>query len=106
MEDFCTILFIKNDLDNVVFCEYLKEIMRKEQIAKLRERLGWTQPQMSEALGLANRVTIAHWENATRVPTATALRLLQLLNELPKAELEKITKRLVRLGMEKSREKK
>jgi DNA-binding transcriptional regulator YiaG len=49
---------------------------------------------MAKALGLANAMTVSHWETGFRKPTATALRILCLLASLPDSELKRIVVRL------------
>lgn len=70
----------------------------QKQIANLRKRLGWSQSTLARALGIANSVTISHWETGVRVPTATAMRLLCLLSSLSDAELRKMASRLEQIS--------
>ena len=79
-----------------LFCGIPTLLMRLEpkQIAHLRSRLGWSQSAMARALGISNAVTISHWETGNRIPTATAMRLLCLLESLSDAELRKMATRL------------
>ena len=72
--------------------------LNQKHIAKLRKRIGWSQAAMARALGISNPVTISHWENGHRVPTATAMRLLFLLHTLSDTDLKKIVFRLEQIG--------
>ena len=76
--------------------------MDKNQVLKLRKRVGWTQKQMAVSLGIADGHTISHWENGVRVPKGMSERILKLLSALPNNELRKITKRLEKLSTEAS----
>lgn len=53
---------------------------------------------MARALGISNAMTISHWETGFREPTATALRLLCLLDSLSDTELRKISTRLEQIA--------
>lgn len=72
--------------------------MDRNQIAKLRKKLGWSQAAMARALGISNAMTISHWETGNRQPTATAMRLLCLLESLPESELRKMATRLEQIS--------
>lgn len=49
--------------------------MKGAEVRKIRERLGWTQAQLAEALGVAPN-TVARWERDELGMRATAERLL------------------------------
>lgn len=80
--------------------------MDQSKVFKLRKRIGWSQLQMAEALGLAHAHTISHWENGFRVPKGVSDRFLRLLDGLPADDLQRITKRLEKLGTEEPRARK
>ncbi len=50
------------------------------KIKALRKRLGLTQVQAAEKIGVAPRTWIS-WENNHRTPSAAAVKLLQLLSQ-------------------------
>lgn len=76
----------------------VKMTLSQQEIAKLRKRLQWSQTTMARALGIANPMTISHWETGVRTPTATAMRLLCLLDSLSEPELRKISTRLEQIA--------
>ena len=51
--------------------------MTPTQVRKARQRLGWTQQEMADALGVSLR-TIKHWEAGTRNMSKPVLKLLEL----------------------------
>jgi DNA-binding transcriptional regulator YiaG len=53
----------------------------KERIRALRERLGYTQAQMAEALGYELARSISDLESGRREPSGAVRVLLDLLNE-------------------------
>lgn len=61
---------------------------------------------MARALGLAHGQTVSHWEIGFRVPKGVSERFLQLLDALPTEDLQRITKRLEKLGAEELRARK
>lgn len=70
----------------------------QHQIAKLRKKLGWSQSAMARAFGVANPVTISHWETGVSTPTSTAMRLLCLLDSVSDQEMRKIALRLEQIS--------
>ena len=70
----------------------------QQQIAKLRKKIGWSQSAMARAFGIANSVTISHWETGVSTPTSTAMRLLCLLDSLSDQEMRKIALRLEQIS--------
>lgn len=51
-----------------------------EAIAELRTRLGLTQAEMAEALGVRQQ-TISEWETGRYLPRGASVRMLQFLAE-------------------------
>jgi putative transcriptional regulator len=58
-----------------------------ESIAETRGRLGLTQAQFVELLGVSSR-TFHHWEQGTRRPSGAARVLLRVASRYPKIVLE------------------
>ena len=52
----------------------------QEQLLQLRRRLRWSQAAMALWLNVSSK-TIQSWEQGSRRPTGSALRLLQLLDQ-------------------------
>lgn len=60
--------------------------MTPSEIRALRERLGLTQGELAERLGLAHRQRVGEWEAGVKAPSGRSLILLRLLEagRLPK----------------------
>jgi transcriptional regulator with XRE-family HTH domain len=67
--------------------------MSPDQIKKIREKIGLTQAELAEILGVSGKVPISHYETGFRSPSLLTLAFLSLLNSLP----EKKTKDLIEL---------
>ncbi len=70
-------------------------------ITELREKLGLSQTELSEALGLAGPNVVSRWETGRRVPNEAVRRLICYLNDLPSPEARQIVRKLK--GYEKKR---
>ena len=74
-------------------------------ITELREKLGLSQTELSEALGLAGPNVISRWETGRRVPNEAVRRLICYLHDLPSPEAghcsktEELRKRPLRMLM-------
>ena len=68
--------------------------MDSSRVLKLRKRLGWGQVQMARALGVAQYVTISHWETGFREPKGITERFLCYLECLSEPELKKAARYL------------
>jgi transcriptional regulator with XRE-family HTH domain len=56
-------------------------VMEPEELRRLRERLGWTQGALADALGV-HRVTVAKWEAGDRgIPEPVARLAERILKE-------------------------
>lgn len=77
--------------------------MSQERVRYLRKRIGWTQKQMAKAIGIADQDTISHWETGFRIPKGISERMLLLLEKLRGTELRRVTKRLEKIGLEKTK---
>jgi transcriptional regulator with XRE-family HTH domain len=53
--------------------------MTGDQIRKARKRLGLTQEQLAERMGLHGKQTISQWERGVRIPQGPSLVLLRSL---------------------------
>lgn len=67
--------------------------MSPDQIKKIREKIGLTQAELAEILGVSGKVPISHYETGFRSPSLLTLAFLSLLNSLP----ERKTKDLIEL---------
>lgn len=67
-------------------------------ISELREKLGMSQTELSDALGLAGPNVISRWETGRRVPNEAVRRLINYLNDLPGAEAKQIVRKLKSYG--------
>lgn len=56
------------------------EPWNQDQIVRLRHRLRWSQAAMARWLNVSSK-TVQSWEQGSRKPTGSALRLLQLFNQ-------------------------
>lgn len=52
--------------------------MTPQEVRELRQRLGLTQYQLSQEVGV-QPIEVSRWERGHRTPSGSALRLLQLL---------------------------
>lgn len=57
--------------------------MSPDQIKKIREKIGLTQTELAEILGVSGKVPISHYETGFRSPSLLTLAFLSLLNSLP-----------------------
>lgn len=58
-------------------------------VARVRERLGLSQQELAELLGISRR-TLENWEQGRREPTGAAKVLLRVAERHPKAVLEAV----------------
>lgn len=56
--------------------------MSPDQIKKIREKVGLTQTELAEILGVSGKVPISHYETGFRSPSLLTLAFLSLLNSL------------------------
>ena len=68
--------------------------MSASEIRKLRARLSLTQEGLAQALGVANGLMVYRWETGKRNPGEPIIRLVKLLNDLPKEKALKMLKQL------------
>jgi transcriptional regulator with XRE-family HTH domain len=52
--------------------------MRGRELQSIRRKIGWTQRQLAEALGVASN-TVARWERAERGISAPVAKLIRLV---------------------------
>lgn len=65
---------------------------RGGRIAKLRDRLGLSQPVFAQVLNVSPE-TVRSWEQGKRSPEGAALRLLQVAERHPEVILENVRRR-------------
>lgn len=77
--------------------------MSPKRFTEIREKMGLTQEQLSEVLGLAGRKPVSHYETGFRKPGDLIAALMELFDSLPEkkslelrelllAEMKKIKK--------------
>lgn len=77
--------------------------MKPSEFRQIRERLGLTQKELAEILGLSGYIPVNHYESGFRRPSVLIMALMRILDELPekkslnlredlKAQVEKIKK--------------
>ena len=71
-------------------------------ITKLRKRMGLSQSEMAETLGVASRYTVSQWERGATTPGGPVMRFLSLLASLSEADLRKIIKNLEKITKEEA----
>jgi DNA-binding transcriptional regulator YiaG len=87
-----------NQVNLEKFCYMSFPQMNGKQIAKLRQRMKWTQAEMAFALGVSSRLTVSQWEIEVRTPGGPTMRFLRLLDSCSDSELQKIAKRLIQIA--------
>ena len=73
-------------------------MLNQRQITQLRSRMGLTQAKFANLLGVANVLTISHWETGVSLPKGAVMRFLCLLDNLSDFELKKIVTHLEQLS--------
>ena len=68
--------------------------MAGKAILQLREKLGLSQEDLAQALGVQGRLTVYRWETGSRKPSEIIRRLILLLNDLPEREAKKLLHRI------------
>jgi transcriptional regulator with XRE-family HTH domain len=77
--------------------------MSPKRFTEIREKMGLTQEQLSEVLGLAGRKPVSHYETGFRKPGDLVAAIMELFDSLPEkkslelrglllAEMQKIKK--------------
>lgn len=74
--------------------------MSPDQIKKIREKVGLTQTELAEILGVSGKVPISHYETGFRSPSLLTLAFLSLLNSLPEKKANDLIE-LIREHMKK-----
>ena len=74
--------------------------MSSDLIKTLRDKLGLSQEQLSEVLGLAGKNVVSRWELGERAPGEPVRRLCKYLIELPKDEAKSVLARFRKYGAE------
>ena len=76
-------------------------VMTRDELQALRAKLGLTQPELAEKVGVA-RNTINRWEMGIRSIPEPVVRLLDYLTKEVRAETQTNTRRLKRRQVRKS----
>lgn len=68
--------------------------MSVNEVINVRRKLGMSQEDLSDSLGILGATTVSRWETGLRKPSETIRRLFCWLNDLPKKQAEEIVKTL------------
>lgn len=68
--------------------------MSPDQFKKNREKLGLTQEQLAEVIGVSGKVTISHYETGFRKPSLLTEALISLLNSLPERKANELIEQI------------
>ena len=55
--------------------------MTPQEIKSLRSRLGLTQEAFAKVMGVSRIATVSEWENGSRNPSGSAVKLMELLEK-------------------------
>lgn len=61
-----------------------------KEFREIRERLGLTQKELAEILGLSGYIPISHYESGFRTPSTTIMALMRIFEEWPEKESTKL----------------
>ena len=75
--------------------------MADKAILRLREKLGFSQEDLAQALGVQGRLTVYRWEVGDREPSELIRRLILLLHDMPEREAKKLLHRIQEYGRQK-----
>jgi DNA-binding transcriptional regulator YiaG len=67
----------------------IKNVSQKE-IQRLREKLGLSQDELANALGLAGKNVVSRWETGERNPSEALRRLFSIWLKLPTPEARRL----------------
>jgi len=79
--------------------------MSNQEIFSLRKKLGLSQEELAEALGLEGRGSVYRWEAGLRAPNEPLRRLFCYLDELPQDGARQLLEELAKYGKRKVRKK-
>lgn len=91
--------------------EYINDVLKKEEFMngsefkKLRSKLGLTQEELANVLGLASKQVICNIEIDVRKPSKLVAVVLKYLTTLSEKEAEAFKTKLMELGKEYDRKK-
>jgi DNA-binding XRE family transcriptional regulator len=83
---------------------YKDKRMDKARIRKLRDRLGFTQAEMAQAVGASTARVVSHLETGFRRPNAIISRFFEYLESLSDSELKRAGNILKRLSFKGTHE--
>ena len=79
--------------------------MSAKEVERLRMKLGLSQAELAEALGLAGRGVVYRWESGARAPNEALRRLFCYLDDLSEDEARTVVEKLSTYGKKKIRKK-
>ena len=79
--------------------------MKGHEFKKLRNKLGLTQDELAQILGLASKQVVSNIESELRNPSKLVAVILKYLNTLSEKEAEVFKKRIMELSAEYDRKK-
>lgn len=79
--------------------------MKGSEFKKLRNKLGLTQEELAQILGLASKHVVSNIENELRNPSKLVAVILKHLSTLSEKEAEVFKKRIMELSTEYDRKK-
>lgn len=74
--------------------------MDGDEMKRIRTKLGLTQIQLAELLGMTTRNAIANIETGTRNPGKLVAIMLRVLDSLPKRKAEELVELMLKHGKE------
>ena len=80
--------------------------MANKEILSLRNKIGLSQKQLAQALGLESAGTIYRWENGLRAPNEALRRIFCYLDDLPEEKARKVIEKISEYGTSKKRPRK
>ena len=75
--------------------------MSNKEVLSLREKLGLSQAELANALGLQGAGSIYRWECGLRAPNEALRRIFCYLNDLPEDKARQVIEKLAEYGKKK-----
>lgn len=68
--------------------------MNPKEFREIRERLGLTQKELSEVLGLSGYIPVNHYESGFRSPSTLIKSLMRIMDEWPEKKSKELQEEL------------